>query len=46
MIITSKAEWRKLYATMVKIKVKLTEHHTTKVHWGNGGVAPCIDLGT
>jgi hypothetical protein len=37
--------------TTVKVKVKLslrlTKHHTMKVYWGNGSIAPRIlDLGT
>jgi hypothetical protein len=28
------------------VPVLLTEHHTMKVYWGSGGIAPCIDFGT
>jgi hypothetical protein len=44
-----------LVSNLIKVQVKvelspcflLTEHHTMKVYWGSGGIAPCIlDLGS
>jgi hypothetical protein len=37
-----------MYLCKVKVKfsLRLTKHHAMRTYWGNGGIAPLIDLGT